>query len=84
MEIPKSMREIYSLSNANRRRTGKEKATSPTSSKPLQFPDKIDMNDIEKMKEDDIQGAEAVIASRGGNGPGGYFGGGNSPMCSCS
>eukprot|EP00571_Detonula_confervacea_P000668 CAMPEP_0172322716 /NCGR_PEP_ID=MMETSP1058-20130122/46705_1 /TAXON_ID=83371 /ORGANISM="Detonula confervacea, Strain CCMP 353" /LENGTH=1045 /DNA_ID=CAMNT_0013038533 /DNA_START=70 /DNA_END=3207 /DNA_ORIENTATION=+ len=67
MAIPKSMREIYKLSNANRRRTGKEKVIP----KPLQFPDENN-KEIEKFKEDDIQGAEAIIASRGG--PGGYFG----------
>ena len=66
MPIPRSMREIYSLSNANRRRTGKDKTT-----KPLGLPESNTKN-VEKMKEDDIDGAEAVIASSGG--PGGYFG----------
>ncbi|KAL7536301.1 hypothetical protein ACHAXR_011263 [Thalassiosira sp. AJA248-18] len=65
MAIPNSMREIYNLSNANRRRTSKDKA-----SKPLQFPDD-NSKGVETMAEDDIQGADAVIASRGA---GGYFG----------
>ncbi|KAL3764366.1 hypothetical protein ACHAWU_006004 [Discostella pseudostelligera] len=66
MTIPKSMREIYNLSNANRR-TGKEKA----SLKLLRLPgDNTKSN--QPMKEDDIQEAEAILASRGG--PGGYFG----------
>jgi hypothetical protein len=68
MTIPKSMREIYNLSNANRRRTGKEKSSKSS----LQFPDPDDgKKNIQKMKEDDIKGAESIIASRGG--PGGYF-----------
>jgi hypothetical protein len=62
LHIPKSMREIYSLSNANRRRTGKEKVTS----KPLQLPDDGDTDPVEKFEEDDIQGAETIIS--------GYFG----------
>ncbi|KAL7444519.1 hypothetical protein ACHAXH_008378 [Discostella pseudostelligera] len=66
MTIPKSMREIYNLSNANRR-TVKEKA----SLKLVQLPgDNTKSN--QPMKEDDIQEAEAILASRGG--PGGYFG----------
>ena len=67
MMIPRSMHEIYHLSNANRRRTGKEKPT-------LQFPggDTRSGDGVEEMKEDDIAGANAVINSRG---PGGYFGG---------
>ena len=66
MTLPKSMREVYNLSNANRRRTDKEKATP----KFVQF-DEGDAN-IQPMKEDNIAGAESVIASHGG--PGGYFG----------
>ncbi|KAL3795819.1 hypothetical protein ACHAW5_004769 [Stephanodiscus triporus] len=66
MVIPKSMREIYNLSNANRR-TGKEKSIS----KLLQIPEG-GAKQIQTFKEDDILGAEAIIASRGG--PGGYFG----------
>ncbi|KAL7466463.1 hypothetical protein ACHAXS_006764 [Conticribra weissflogii] len=64
--IPKSMREIYKLSNANRRRTNKEKTQ-----KPVQFKDEEINDDVTKMKGDDIKEAEAVIASRGG--VGGYF-----------
>lgn len=67
MVIPKSMREIYKLSNANRRRPGKEKVVP----KPLEFPD-ANNKEIEKCKEDGIGEAEAVIASSGG--PDGYFG----------
>ena len=66
MTIPKSMREIYNLSNANRR-TGKEKASSKLS----QIPSDMTTN-TQPMKEDDVQEAEAILASRGG--PGGYFG----------
>ena len=69
MAIPKSMREIYNLSNANRRRTGKEKSSKPMLQ--LLGDDGIEKG-VQKMKEDDIQGAESIIASRGG--PGGYFG----------
>ncbi|KAL3796884.1 hypothetical protein HJC23_008837 [Cyclotella cryptica] len=65
MVIPKSMNEIYNLSNANRRRTNKEKS-------PKALETKENASNIQQFKEDDINGAEAVLASRGG--PGGYFG----------
>ncbi|KAL9188382.1 hypothetical protein ACHAXT_006760 [Thalassiosira profunda] len=68
--IPKSMKEIYSLSNANRRKPGKEKGAP----KALEFPESDVPMNAEKLKEDDLEKAEAIIASRG---PGGYFAGGN-------
>lgn len=65
--VPKSMREIYNLSNANRRQHNKDKEKGTK--------DQIEFQDgnvpVKKMKEDDIKGAESCIASRGG--PGGYF-----------
>ena len=78
--IPKSMREIYNLSNANRRQHNKDKEKGTK--------EKIIFDDsnasAKKMKEDGIKGAEACIASRGGSG--GYFkrqktgaGGGGTP-----
>lgn len=60
MIIPKSMSEVYSLSNVNRRRTNKDKSPKTES--------KVD---AEKFMEDDIEEAEKIL-SRGG--PGGYFG----------
>ena len=61
MTIPKSMKEIYHLSNANRVR-GKEKPS-------LQFPpNDNDAKEVRKMKEDDVDQADAIL-SRGG----GYF-----------
>lgn len=66
ISIPKSMREIYKLSNANRRRANKEKTQ-----KPVQFKDEEINDDVANMKGDDIKEAEAVIASRGGSR--GYF-----------
>ncbi|KAL7546058.1 hypothetical protein ACHAWF_009400, partial [Thalassiosira exigua] len=68
LTIPKSMREIYDLSNSNRRKAGREKAAV----KPLTFPDDGVAVGAEKFDEDDVEGADAVIAARGG--PGGYFG----------
>ncbi len=65
--IPKSMREIYNLSNANRR-TGKERSAT---SKLLRLPED-GSREVQAFKEDDVQGAEAVLASHGGLG--GYFG----------
>ena len=61
MIIPKSMREVYNLSNATRRCANKEKST------------KSKDNELksDKFKEDDIKQAEAVLASHS---PGGYFG----------
>jgi ribonuclease D len=60
MVIPRSMREIYNLSNANRR-TGKEISIS----KLLRLPEH-GTEEVEAFKEDDVQVAEAIIASRGG------------------
>jgi hypothetical protein len=62
MVIPKSMREIYNLSNANRR-TGKEKTTAAL----LRFSED-GAKEIQVFKEDDIKGADEII--------GGYFDGG--------
>ena len=62
MVIPKSMREIYNLSNANRR-TGKEKTTAAL----LRFSED-GAKEIQVFKEDDIEGADEII--------GGYFDGG--------
>jgi exosome complex exonuclease RRP6 len=67
MVIPKSMREIYNLSNANRR-TGKEKSAT---SKLLRLPDD-GSQEVQAFMEDDVRVAEEIIASRGGLG--GYFG----------
>lgn len=61
MQIPKSIGEIFRLSNANR---GKQKKSKP------QFTSQG--NKSMSMKEDDVQAAEGVIESYGGSG--GYFG----------
>jgi len=61
MVIPKSMREIYNLSNANRR-TGKKLLRLPEDGS----------QEVQAFMEDDVGVAEAIIASRGGLG--GYFG----------
>jgi len=71
--VPKSMHEIYGLSNANRRRTGKQ-GHRAGAQPPLKFPDGIDPNNVPVMAEDSVEGADAVIASRGSAGSGGYFG----------
>jgi hypothetical protein len=63
MIIPKSMSEVYSLSNVNRRRANKDKSPKTSDEKTNDF-------DAEKFPEDDIDEAEKVLASR----PGGYFG----------
>jgi exosome complex exonuclease RRP6 len=59
--VPKSMREIYNLSNANRRQHNKDKEKGSK--------DKIQFEggnvSAKKMKEDDIKGAESCITSRG-------------------
>ncbi|KAL3821654.1 hypothetical protein ACHAXA_006074 [Cyclostephanos tholiformis] len=65
MVIPRSMREIYNLSNATRR-TGKEKSIS----KLLQFPEH-GTDEVQAFEEDDVEVAEAIIASRGGLAGGG-------------
>eukprot|EP00984_Skeletonema_dohrnii_P019810 scaffold9537_cov111-Skeletonema_dohrnii-CCMP3373.AAC.3 len=61
VSVPKSMREIYNLSNANRRQHNKDKEKGTK--------DQIEFQDgnisAKKMKEDDVKGAEACIASRG-------------------
>lgn len=67
VNIPKSMREIYNLSNANRRQHNKDKERGTKAQ--IEFQD--GNVSAKKMKEDDIKNAESVIASRGGNG--GYF-----------
>ena len=62
MQIPKSIGEIFRLSNANR---GKQKKSPP------QFTPQGNTKSI-SMKEDDAQTAESMIESYGGSG--GYFG----------
>mmetsp|Transcript_18143 Transcript_18143/g.29727 ORF Transcript_18143/g.29727 Transcript_18143/m.29727 type:complete len:988 (+) Transcript_18143:46-3009(+) len=61
VSVPKSMREIYNLSNANRRQHNKDKEKGTK--------DQIEFQDgnlsAKKMKEDDIKAAESCIASRG-------------------
>lgn len=59
--IPKSMREIYNLSNANRRQHNKDKEKG--TKEQIEFQD--GNISAKKMKEDDIKGAESCIASRG-------------------
>eukprot|EP00978_Attheya_sp_CCMP212_P005705 scaffold12806_cov55-Attheya_sp.AAC.3 len=67
--IPKSMKEIYKISNRNRRRSkkpsmsGKDGETMTTT----------EGRQVDEMQVDTLEGAEAVLASRGTNG---YFGGG--------
>lgn len=67
--VPKSMREIYNLSNANRRQHNKDKEMGTKDQ--IEFQDGNTSAKKVIMKEDDIKGAESCIASRGG--PGGYF-----------
>jgi len=59
--VPKSMREIYNLSNANRRQHNKDKEKG--TKEQIEFED--GNISAKKMKEDDIKGAESCIASRG-------------------
>jgi exosome complex exonuclease RRP6 len=66
--IPKSMREIYNLSNANRRQSNKDKEQGTTDV--IDFQNGNNLSAV-KMKEDDMKFAESCIASRGGRG--GYF-----------
>jgi exosome complex exonuclease RRP6 len=61
MIIPKSMSEVYSLSNVNRRRTNKDKSPKTAEEKGNDFK-------AQTFPEDDIQEAEKVLAARG------YFG----------
>ena len=63
MQIPKSIGEIFSLSNANR---GKQKKSNLP-----QFTPQGNTKSM-SMKEDDVQTAEGMIESYGGSG--GYFG----------
>jgi hypothetical protein len=65
MIIPKSMSEVYNLSNVNRRRANKDKSPKTSDEKDGAF-------EAEKFPEDDIDEAEKILASRGG--PCGYFG----------
>jgi len=67
-DIPKSMREIYKISNRNRRKPKKNTSNSNNADK-----NKLEDSKMpEQMDVDSIEGANALLASRGSNGKG-YF-----------